>query len=124
MYTSIAKYLAMYGAEQIIPVEKLTGVLEVAEREIDTLTFNRITAIGYEALTQFQKDLVLRAVYMQANFRYEYGAVLDNPLSSYGINGVSMSFDSAKVKEISGVYTSPTIYALLRQTGLTYRGLC
>jgi hypothetical protein len=44
-------------------------------------------------------------------------------LKSYGINGVSMSFDDTSVRMIDGVYVPGDVYALLRQTGLTCRVL-
>ena len=59
----------------------------------------------------------------QADFVAEYGAMLDNPLASYGINGVSMSWDNSKIKCVGGVYTSGSIYGLLVQSGLAFRGV-
>ena len=106
-----------------IPEDRLIPALDQAEKDIDSLTFNRITTKGFDALTEFQQDLVKRAVCYQANFRCDCAEMLDSPLSSYGINGVTMVFDSHKVQIIGGVSTLPHIYALLNQTGLTYREL-
>lgn len=97
--------------------------LMAAQRDVDTLTYNRITAGGWDSLTPYQQDLVRQAVCEQAEFAAEYGELLSNPLASYGINGVSMSWDSGKLLQLRGVYTRPAIYALLQQTGLTYRGV-
>ena len=95
-----------------------------AERDIDSLTFNRIRTIGgIDTLTDYQRELIKMAVVDQVDFRAEYADMLENPLASYAINGVSMSWDNTKIKQISGVYTTAHIYGLLRQTGLTYRGV-
>ena len=120
MYVSVQEY-------QTLSSLKLSTVSEndikQAESDIDSLTFNRIRAIGVDLLTEYQRDLVKRAIIEQVEFRAEYGEMLENPLASYAINGVSMSWDNSKIKQISGVFTTTHIYGLLRQTGLTYRGV-
>ena len=47
--------------------------------------------------------------------------MLQSPLASYGINGVSMSFDSGKTVTQGGVTTSHAVLAQLRQSGLAVR---
>ena len=106
-----------------IPEEELTARLEEAQRDIDGLTYNRINTIGFEALTDFQKEQVKCAVCKQASFRYTYADFLEMPLSSYGINGVSMQFGGAGIVERNGVQTSAYVMNVLRQTGLCYLGL-
>ena len=86
--------------------------LESAEYDIDSLTFNRIIGQGFDRLAE-----------RQADFLREYGELLSNPLSSYAINGVSMSWDKSMLVQQDGVSTLRSIYALLQQSGLTYRGL-
>ena len=97
--------------------------LKEAERDIDSLTFNRIKGRGFDRLTDFQKELVKQAVVDQADFKQQYAGLIETPLASYSINGVSMTWDNAKIKQVSGIYTSAHIYGMLRQTGLTYRGV-
>ena len=127
-----------------IDAERLGAVLEDASREVDGMTFNRIPAarcrngtaaqgeadaVGFDALTPFQRELVKRAVCLHAAFRAEYGEWIDSPLESYGINGVSMGFGSggsgsaSGVVERGGVKTSSRVLALLRQTGLCFLGV-
>lgn len=119
----------------VIDAERLEAVLEAASRDVDGMTFNRIeaardgAAVGFDALTPFQRELVKRAVCLHATFRAEYGEWIDSPLQSYGINGVSMGFGSGGsgsapgVVERGGVKTSPRVLALLRQTGLCWLGI-
>lgn len=106
-----------------IPPEELEKQLSDACRVIDSLTFNRIVAVGFDNLTEFQKDIIKEAVAKQADFVYDNAEILDCPLSSYGISGVSMSFDKSKVISIGGVTTTSEVYGMLMQTGLCYRGV-
>ena len=73
-------------------------------------------------MTPYQQELVRRAVCEQAEFRHDNADMLETPLSSYSINGVSMQF-GGNVRELGGVVTTRQITNLLQQTGLTYRGL-
>lgn len=106
-----------------IPVDQLENRLRRACRDIDSLTFNRIVEKGFENLTEFQQELVKEAVKLHADFCYENAELLDSPLASYAINGVSMSFDKSKIVTIGGVTTSSEAYGLLMQTGLCCRSL-
>lgn len=94
-----------------------------AESDIDRLTFNRITACGFEMLSDFQKSIVRRSVALQMNFISDYSDLLDSPLSAYSVSGISMSFDSEKVFTVGGVTTTNEVYGLMMQSGLCYRGI-
>lgn len=105
-----------------IPPGELTERLYDASRVIDSLTFNRIVKAGYSSLTDFQKELIGKAVVKQADFAFENEDVLDSPLASYSISGISMSFENSKVLRIGNVTTTSDVYNYLLQTGLCYRG--
>ena len=122
MYVSADEYAAL-SRVNALPEDQLTQALEDAEHDIDGLTFCRVRAAGIDALTDHQRTLVKLAVVQQADWRAQYGELLSSPMASYSVNGVSMSWDKGAVQCVSGVYTAPAILALLRQTGLTYRGL-
>ncbi len=117
MYLSPEEYIGE------IPFDKLEERLSEASRAIDGLTFNRIAKQGFDNLTKFQQGIVKEAVKKQAEFVYNNAELLDSPLSSYSISGVSMSFDKSKVFTIGNVTTTSDVYALLIQTGLCYRGI-
>lgn len=106
-----------------IPAEQVEGRLKRACRDIDSLTYNRIVKAGFDNLTEFQQELIKEAVQFHADFCFENADLLDSPLASYAINGVSMSFDKSKIVTIGDVTTSSEVYSLLMQTGLCYRGL-
>ncbi len=106
-----------------IPAEALSAALARAEREIDSLTFTRIRAIGWDRLTAYQQDCITQAVVEQADFVAEYGEALSNPLAAYSISGVSMQWDRSQFVCRSGVYTSAGIHAILLQSGLAGRAV-
>jgi hypothetical protein len=105
-----------------IPESEVIRRLSQASRVIDSLTFNRIVRSGFENLTEFQQGIIKEAVALQADFAYQNAELIESPLSSYGISGVSMSFDKSKVLTVGGVTTTNEVYGLLLQTGLCYRG--
>ena len=106
-----------------IPADQLNKHLTEASRNIDTLTFNRIVKIGFDKLTDFQKELVKEVCCKQAEFLYNNADAINSILSAYSINGVSMQFGTGfNVVVEGGVPTQSTVYSLLEQTGLCWRG--
>jgi len=92
-------------------------VLELASSKIDELTFNRIRAIGFENLTEFQKSIIKKANLLQAQYYEDYGTDVET-LSGFSVSGLSMSFDNNSSTP-HGV--NPAAYMLLKQTGLMNR---
>lgn len=122
MYLTFAEFQTLCP-DSTITEQQYNALENRAESDIDTLTFNRITAIGFNNLTAFQRDKVRLALSQQTAFVFDNAELLDSPLSSYSISGVSMSFDSSKVINYCGVTTTRQVYNTLLQTGLCYRGL-
>lgn len=106
-----------------ITADELEKRLRNACCAVDSFTFNRIVKAGFENLTEFQQELIKEAVRLHADFVYDNADLLDSPLSSYSISGVSMSFDRSKIVTVNGITTTSEAYGLLMQTGLCYRGL-
>jgi hypothetical protein len=101
----------------IVPDDELENKLELASDNVDTLTYNRITGIGFDNLTPFQQDKIMKAVCIQVEFKYQYGDYLDLPVDSYSAGSVNVSFG----KESNGVRTPNSVVNYLSQTGLTCR---
>lgn len=119
-YLSVEEYLNNGGLTEN-DVEKY---LLSASRHIDSLTFNRIAAKGFESLTEFQQEIIKTVCFDMANFEYENEDLINSVLQSYSINGVSMQFgNSWNVAVINGVAIRLDTYNLLMQTGLCYRGI-
>lgn len=105
-----------------IPADELQTYLIKASRQIDSLTFNRIVALGFEKLTDFQKDIIQTVICEQSGFLYENKDELSSTLSKYAINGVSMEWDSSpNLVYENGVVIEKSLYSLLSQTGLCCR---
>lgn len=121
MYADKEYYTETYGGS-LIGEEELTRQLNKASRQIDTLTFCRIREIGFERLTVFQQDQIQYVTCLLADFIYENRDELESMLSSYGINGVSMTFSNGvNVTKVQGVMIRTDIYAELEKTGLCCR---
>lgn len=108
-----------------IETDDLENRLLNASRHIDTLTFNRIVAIGFDNLTEFQKDVIRLVVCNQVDFEAENESLINSVLSSYSINGVSMGINAGgwNVTVQDGVIMRADNYAMLEQTGLCCRRL-
>lgn len=106
-----------------IPSDQVETFLHEASRNVDTLTFNRIVARGFDRLTDFQQEIVQEVVCKQADFLYENADAIASILDSYSINSVSMKFGSGfNVDVAEGVPMQKTVYSILKQTGLCWRG--
>lgn len=96
--------------------------LRQASRHIDSLTYNRIVAAGFRNLTQFQQDIIKEVCCRQALFEMENRDIINSILSTYSINGVSMSIGGSwNTFTQNGVVMQKDAYALLQQTGLCCR---
>ena len=116
-YADYAYYVGQGGSateRDILPL------LDAASDAIDALTFDRIRAIGWERLTEFQQQCVMKACCKQADFLYDNADAVDSAMSRYSINGVTMEFGNAALyRLVGGIAVSNAAYRLLMQSGLT-----
>ena len=106
-----------------IPDSKADFFLRRASRQIDSLTFNRIVARGFDKLTEFQQELIREVCCKQADFLYENDDAINSIFDSYSINSVSMHFGTGfTVELIGGIPIQKMVYSILEQTGLCWRG--
>lgn len=123
MYADKEYYENVYGGT-LIDEEQIEKQLTTAGRQIDTLTYCRIRGMGFENLTEFQKDQIRHVNCLLADFIYENKDELESMLSSYGINGVSMTFSNGiNVTKVQNIIIRTDIYAELVKTGLCCRVL-
>ena len=117
--------LTEYIGRDSIPAEDCMRFIHSASRHIDSLTYGRIRKLGFDKLSEFQKDIIKESTALMAKFEYENDDLLSSTLSSYSINGVSVSFrEGWNIKVQNGVAVSTDIFNLLSQTGLTTLNLC
>lgn len=120
-YVSKEEYKDSYNGS-VIPDGDLERVLRQASRHIDSLTFNRIVAAGFDHMTAFQQETIKEVVCMQADFEYENADEINTILSGYSINGVSAQFGSSwNFFMEKGIAMKRDVYSLLTQTGLCCR---
>ena len=116
MYATKDYYLTEYGGA--IPAETVQKYLNFASEKINTATFNRIVARGFDNLTQFQQDKIKMACCMCADYLHENGL---DPMAvqSYSVMDISVSVGTSGEAARLGI---PSIaYGLLQQTGLCCR---
>ena len=112
--------LTDFVGRDVIPAEDAERFIHSSSRHIDSLTFGRIRKIGWEKLSEFQRDVIKETTALLAKFEYENDDLLNSTMTNYSINGVSMSFgENWNVKIQNGVAVSTDIFNLLHQTGLT-----
>ncbi|MEG2919161.1 MAG: hypothetical protein RR851_14660 [Clostridium sp.] len=120
-YVTYEEYKANYSDISDVDISK---ALNRASRHIDSVTYGRIRGLGFNNLTNFQQQILKEVNCELANFEYENAELIENVLSSYSINGVSMNFgDTWNVKLIKGVAIPTEMYETLNQTGLTCRNV-
>ena len=123
MYADLEYYKNTYnGNLDDADAEK---ALQKASRHIDTLTYNRIVSIGFDNLTDFQQGIIKECACLMADWETENTDYINSMLSSYSLNGASMSFtgQSASATVLSGVAVSREIYSHLQKCGLCTRSL-
>ena len=117
MYTPYYRPEDYHGT--VIDANELEKTLRTASRNIDTVTFNRIVAKGFENLTEFQQEIIRESCLRLAEFVYENKADLESITGGYSINGVSVSYGNAPgMAYVNGVTMPADIYDLIAQTGL------
>lgn len=122
MYASYEDYQSAHDAlPDMVEAERW---LEQASTGVDSLTFNRITAIGFANLTEFQQNIVREVTCQLAEFTVQNADVLESVLSGYSINGVSAQFgENMGILVQGGVAIPRRLYSWLCQTGLCSRRL-
>lgn len=123
-----ACYIVTKGNDNLVANTDNNGdierMLKKASRQIDTLTFNRIRAVGFDNLTAFQKEIIQEVTCEFADFLYENQDTLESIYSSYSINGVSATIgESWNLKIQNGIAIPTHLYQTLSQTGLTCKNL-
>lgn len=123
-YVDYTFYINEYGGTVLTDENVANKFLKLASRHIDSLTYNRIVGRGFDNLTEFQRGIIQEVCCSMAEFDYENEDMINSILTSYGINGVSMTFGEGwNLVCQSGVAIKRDTYELLSQTGLCCRSL-
>lgn len=102
--------------------ETASKLLEESSDQIDRLTYGRIRKKGFENLTEYQQEMIKKAVCYQVDFINSYGEYLSSPLGGFSIGDVSLNF-SKDNQGAGGIVADKKALDYLSQTGLTVRRL-
>lgn len=96
LYVNEEYYLNEFDGN-VLPDKEIRKYLKLAQEKIDSITFNRIVAIGFANLTEFQKNKIKEAICFQAEYIYENGYNDENnrDISSYSVLDISVSKDNS-----------------------------
>jgi len=122
MYADYSYYTQEYGGSALDSASAAKH-LRKAQGIVDILTYGRITGCGgMEQLTAFQQKTIKDVCCELADFEYENADILENPISGYSINGVSVQYANADLKKVSGITIPSSLHQKLQLTVLCWGG--
>lgn len=124
LYVDKDYYLNEFKGNKI-PEKDVEENLCLAQEKIDSITYNRIVAIGFKNLTEFQQDRISRGICYQAEYIFKngYNNEDNRDISSYTVLDISVSVDNSKENKTKAqkLNMSENAYDLVHQTGLDGR---
>ena len=109
-----------YGTS-LLENNEIEKYLELASIDINRATLTRIEKRGFENLTSQQKDLIVKATCLQAEYIKEEGLYDDNSISSYSIGGDLTVNEKESQDMADKLKISKLAFFYLKRTGLTNR---
>lgn len=109
-----------YGSK-VLENEEIEKYLELASIDINKATLTRIERRGFNNLTTQQKDLIIKATCLQAEYVKEEGIYDDNSISSYSIGGDLTVNEKESQDMADKLNISKLAFFYLKRTGLTNR---
>ena len=109
-----------YGS-QVLEDEEIEKNLELASIDVNRATLTRIERRGFDNLTTQQKDLIIKATCLQAEYIKEEGLYDDNSISSYSIGGDLTVNEKESQDMADKLNISKLAFFYLKRTGLTNR---
>lgn len=124
LYVNKEYYLNTFSGKNI-PNEDIEKYLELAQEKIDSITYNRIIAIGFEKLTEFQKEKISKAICFQAEYIFKngYNNEDNRDVSSYSVLDISVNVDNSSENKTKAqkLNMSEIAYDYVHKTGLDGR---
>lgn len=124
-YVTYEYYLNEFRGN-ILKLNEINKYLQEASEKIDSITHNRIVAIGFDNLTDFQKEKIQKAICYQAEYIYNNGFNDENKqdISSYSVLDISVNVENKGNNEKTQAEKecmSEIAYDLIHKTGLDCR---
>lgn len=109
-----------YGTKVLKDTE-IEEYLELASLDINKATLTRIEKRGFDNLKSQQKDLIIKATCLQAEYIKEEGLYDNDSISSYSIGG-DLTINEKDSQDIADkLKISKLAFSYLKRTGLTNR---
>lgn len=109
-----------YGTNSL-EKDEIEKYLELASIDINRATLTRIEKRSFDNLTSQQKDLIVKATCLQAEYIKEEGLYDDNSISSYSIGGDLTVNEKESQDMADKLNISKLAFFYLKRTGLTNR---
>lgn len=121
LYVSEEYYSNEFDGNKI-PDNEIEKYLKLAQEKIDSITYNRIVAVGFNNLTNFQQEKIRDAICYQAEYIYEngYNNEDNRDVSSYSVLDISVNIDNSNSNKTIAQrkIMSEMAYDYVRKTGL------
>lgn len=109
-----------YGSK-VLEDKEIEKFLELASIDVNRATLTRIERRGFDNLTMQQKDLIIKATCIQADYIKEEGTYDDESISSYSIGG-DLTINETESQDMADkLKISKVALSYLKRTGLTPR---
>lgn len=95
--------------------------LELSSIDVNRATLTRIEKRGFNNLTEQQKDLIIKATCLQADYIKDEGIYDDDSISSYSIGGDLTVNEKESTDIADKLNISKLAFFYLKRTGLTNR---
>ena len=123
-YVDEEYYVSIFNGKIIN--KEVTKYLDLAQEKIDSITHNRIVGIGFDNLTNFQKEKIQKAICYQAEYIYEngYNSKDNQNVSSYSVLDITVNVKDKDIKDKTSAEKenmSEEAYDLVHKTGLDCR---
>lgn len=119
VYVTTEDY-SKYGSK-VLESKEIEKYLELASIDINRATLTRIERRGFNNLTAQQKNLIIKAICLQAEYIKEEGLYDDNSISSYSIGGDLTVNEKESQDMADKLKISKLAFFYLKRTGLTNR---
>lgn len=95
--------------------------LELSSIDVNRATLTRIEKRGFNNLAEQQKDLIIKATCLQADYIKDEGIYDDDSIESYSIGGDLTVNEKESTNIADKLNISELAFSYLRRTGLTNR---
>lgn len=108
-------------SSKVLEDKEIEKFLELASIDVNRATLTRIERRGFDNLTMQQKDLIIKATCIQADYIKEEGTYDDESISSYSIGG-DLTINETESQDMADkLKISKVALSYLKRTGLTPR---